>query len=758
MTKRKMRFTWVLSACLLCVAAAFCVGVPLGILALVAAIPVVYLAYKPLIPTPAPIWFIYNNHIKPKFCKKAAPSPKVTPGGYREPEFGTFAADFYIAPHGSDANAGSREAPFATFARARQAVREMDKTEKTAVTVAVQAGEYAAEQILFEEADGGREDCPVIYRASGGEAVINGGFRIPVSAFSKVTEEAILRRLAPQAREQVRVADLAALGLTKEQIGKICVYGTYHTADYYDGDWVGPLHCELFVEDKRQTLARYPNGDRCLGCGKVLFTRGGPNSESLDSPDAAWRLERNPKSDVFEIDGALVKRMASWESLEDVWMFGYWRYDWADATTPVGKFDPEKGTLSPKFVSQWGVRKDAPYYFFNVLEELDAPGEWYLDRGSLKLYLFPEGEPKDIFLSVSRKNLLKVCNAHHLTFDGFTFQGTRGDAVSVEGSHITFENCTVKNVAGHAMTVKGTGNRIRNCHITRVGKAGILLDGGDRETLTPGGSVVENCLIHSWSEIYKTYCPAIDVKGVGHRIRHNEMYDSPHEVIWYHGNDHVIEYNHIHDACLLTKDGGAIYAGKSWSYYGNVIRGNVIHDLGTPYYTACAIYMDDAMSGQTICDNLLVNIPGIAIQLGGGRDYTVKNNTIINCANSPISYDNRAIEGALHGTWFHYCTEPGGLMWQWLHETAYKSEIWQKRYPQMAAFCEDFEQARSPYFIPNPGCSDVSDNLTLDAGPFHGHILCREAKKFGNIRNNPILPLKDLEKYFPNAGEGNYEK
>ena len=119
MTKRKMRFAWVLSACLLCVAAAFCVRVPLGILALVAAIPVVYLAYKPLIPTPAPIWFIYNNHIKPKFCKKAAPSPKVTPGGYREPEFGTFAADFYIAPHGSDANAGSREAPFATFARAR---------------------------------------------------------------------------------------------------------------------------------------------------------------------------------------------------------------------------------------------------------------------------------------------------------------------------------------------------------------------------------------------------------------------------------------------------------------------------------------------------------------------------------------------------------------------------------------------------------------------------------------------------------------
>ena len=758
MKERKRRFVIALALCLAAVAGGFFLSVPLGIGALVAAVPVVYLFYKPMIPTPAPIWFIYNNHIKPRLCKKTAPAPKVDIGGYQKPEFEEFQADFYISPQGSDENDGSENAPFATFDRARQAVRELDRQGKSAVTVAVRAGEYNVDQILFAEQDSGSEDCPVIYKAHGGEAVLNGGFHLPASAFHPVTEDSILRRLTPQARERVRVADLRELGLTKEQIGVIHVIGSFHMAAQYDGDWIGPLHCELFVDDRRQTLARYPNGEEYLSTGTPLFTVGAGETDQSGTFDPEWRRKRNPKSDIYEVDEALAKRIASWETLEDVWMFGFWMYDWADASTPIGSFDPEKRTLSPKFVSQWGARKGAPYYFFNVLEELDAPGEWYLDRDSLKLYLYPEGEleGKDIFLSVTGKSILDIRGASYLTFDGFICKGTRGDAVTVEADHITLQNCTIKNVAGNAAVIKGTGNTVRNCHITRTGKAGILMDGGDRDTLTPGGSVVENCLIHNWSEIYQTYCPAVELRGVGNICRHNEMHHSPHEVIWYHGNDHVIEYNHIHHTCLLTKDGGAIYSGKNWSYYGSIIRENVIHDLGTPYYTACAIYMDDGMSGQTICDNLLINIPGIAIQLGGGRDYVVKNNIIVNCANSPISYDNRAREGALYGGWFRYCSAPGGVMWQWLHETAYKSEVWQKHYPQMAAFYEEFDRPNDPRFVPNPGCSQVRDNVILDGGPFHGNIICREAKRFGQIQNNRFYPLGAMDKLFADPKRGCY--
>ena len=758
MKKRRMRFACALVASLICVAAAFCVAVPLGIGILVAAIPVAYLMYKPLIPTPEPLWFLYNNHVKPRLCSKKAVSPNVTLGGYKKPEFSEFNADFYIAPNGSDDNDGSKDAPFQSFERAQKAVRELDKSGRTSVTVAVCAGEYRVEQITFEACDGGSEDCPIVYKAHGGEVILNGGFSIRADAFSAVTDESILRRLTPDAQAHVKVADLQKLGLTKEQIGVIHVFGAFHMAAQYDGDWEGPLHCELFVNDQRQTLARYPNGEEFLETDKPIFTVGGSESEQTGTFDPEWRKQRNPKSDIYEVNEKLAQRISSWETLEDVWMFGYWMYDWADASTPIGAFDPEKRTLSPKFVSQWGARKGAPYYFFNVLEELDTPGEWYLDRKNRKLYLYPDGElaTADIMLSVTTKSILRVKGAKHLTFDGFTVQGTRGNAIEVEADHIAIQNCTVRNSAGDAIVMKGYENRVQNCHICHTGKGGITLDGGDRETLTPGNCVAENNLIHSWSEVYKTYCPAVLLQGVGNVCRHNEMYDSPHEVIWYHGNDHIIEYNHIHHACLLTKDGGAIYAGKNWSYYGSHVRYNCIHNLGTPYFTACGIYMDDGISGQNIYGNLLVNIPGIAIQLGGGRDFEVRDNIIVNCTNTPLYYDNRAREGALFGGWFHYCSEPNGFMWKLLWNSPYKNPVWQKHYPKMAAFYEQFDAPENPCFVPNPGCSQVEDNIIFDAAPICRNIICKEARRFGRIRNNKIHSINKLSFYFADPQKGDY--
>lgn len=100
----------------------------------------------------------------------------------------------------------------------------------------------------------------------------------------------------------------------------------------------------------------------------------------------------------------------------------------------------------------------------------------------------------------------------------------------------------------------------------------MILTGGDRETLTSSENVVTNNLIYDWSQVYRTYQAAVSLNGVGAVCSHNEIYNSPHEAITYSGNNHVIEYNVIHDVVLESSDAGAIYAGRSWSYYGNVIR------------------------------------------------------------------------------------------------------------------------------------------------------------------------------------------
>ena len=241
-----------------------------------------------------------------------------------------------------------------------------------------------------------------------------------------------------------------------------------------------------------------------------------------------------------------------------------------------------------------------PYYFFNVFEELDAENEWFVDRNNLKLYFIPPADfqNKSLELSLSVSDLITLQNVQNITFDGITFTGTRASAIRGTGSNITIQNCVMKNVGENAVELTGEHILVENNEITATGKAGVILTGGDRQTLTSSENIVSNNLIRDWSQVYRTYQAAVNLNGVGAVCSHNEIYNSPHEAVTYTGNNHVIEYNVIHDVVLESSDAGAIYSGRSWSYYGNVIRYNCIYKIGLDQFTPSGIYFDDALSGQ----------------------------------------------------------------------------------------------------------------------------------------------------------------
>ena len=663
-------------------------------------------------------------------------------------------ADFYVSPDGNDENDGSIEKPFATIEKARDAVRAMDKTGLDGITVAIKAGDYRISSLEFTTDDSGTESCPVTYCAYGdGEVVLNGGISFSGKDFGKVTDKDMLSRLGKKAKKKVLCLDLSKYGITAEQYGKIYAIGSYNTAAQYDGDYTGNLYCELFVNDKRQTIARYPNGEY-LYTEKVIKTGLGRESNGGQTAVPNWDSIRNPESDVYKVSRKLAKRISGWETLDDVWMFGFWKYDWADASTLIGYFDADKRELSPKFVSVYGTKEDAPYYFFNVFEELDEEGEWYLDREKGIIYLYPgeDFSASAVDLTLTTKPIIKV-NSDYLTFEGLTVKGTRGDAINVNGNSVTVINCLIKNVAGNAIVMNGYNNLASENEITRTGKGGIVINGGDSVTLTAGKSRADNNLIHDWSEIYQTYQPAVTLGGVGNICSHNEIYNSPHEAITYSGNNHVIEYNVIHDVCLLSDDAGAIYSGRRWDWYGTVIRYNCIYDLGADGHTPDGIYMDDALSGQTIYGNLLINVPKYAIHLGGGRDLDVRNNIIINTNDRSISYDQRAIDGA-NGGWFTH-TLPNTGMWLSLYSSPWKTELWQQAYPGTARLKDDFSNQDDPDFAPNPSYSTVTGNLIINANKSIGEI-SDKANQFSNISGNAIYRLTKLGKIFNSPGTGDY--
>ncbi len=665
--------------------------------------------------------------------------------------------DFYVSTKGNDSNSGTKDAPFLTIEKAVEAVRNIDKADKSGITVCIEAGEYRVSSLAFAKEDSGTAECPITYCAIGGEVILNGGVTLSHDSFKSVTEyPEISGRLTPEARENVVVVNLteAPYSLTKDDWGKIYAIGSYHTASSYDGDYMGELYCELFVNDKRQTLARYPDTD-FLYTEEVVKTGLGKESDGALTEIKDWDKIRNPESDVYKVNSELANRIAGWKTLEDVWMFGYWKYDWADASSPIGSFNAQTGEISPKFVSLFGTKEDAPYYFFNVREELTSEGEWYLDRENGLLCLWkPENfEEAQIDLSLSLNPVINA-EADHLTFDGITFKGTRSDAVIITGDNNTVQNCLIKNVSGNALVMYGSNNLAYNNEITRTGKGGIYISGGDTETLTSGNSKADNNYIHDWSEIYQTYQPAVTLEGVGNICSHNEMANSPHEAITYRGNNHIIEYNNIHDVCLLSDDAGAIYSGRSWVWYGNIIRYNCIYNVGSGEHKPDGIYLDDALSGQQIYGNLLINIPRNSIHIGGGRDNVVTNNIIVNSGQNAIYFDERARDGALNNGWFTHAHIGSGDMWDALYASPWQSKIWQNAFPEYKTITDDISESDSAAYIPNPA-SMVKGNLIFNKYKEIGDIY-ESAYRFSDISDNEVYSLNKSKEIFADIDSGNY--
>ena len=134
------------------------------------------------------------------------------------------------------------------------------------------------------------------------------------------------------------------------------------------------------------------------------------------------------------------------------------------------------------------------------------------------------------------------------------------------------------------------------------------------------------------------------IGGVGQRASHNLIHDHPHCAILFNGNDHLIEFNEIHHIALETGDVGAIYTGRDYTFRGNRIRYNFVHDTGGVGMGSMGMYMDDCVSGTEIFGNIFYKVQRAAF-LGGGRDHQVVNNIFVEC-NHAVELDGRGLDSS----------------------------------------------------------------------------------------------------------------
>jgi len=588
---------------------------------------------------------------------------------------------YYVSPAGNDSWSGAlpepneekTDGPFATLERARDAVRSLKKEKgrlEEGITVYLREGTYTVTGALRLTAeDSGSEKAPVVWRAYPGEnAKLVGG--IYIDRFEPVTDPEILRRLGEKYRDKIVRADLKAAGVSN-----------FGLMDPASGKRV-----ELFFKGRFMTPARYPN-EGWLRIADVPQTGERMINRGLDRDKSP--VPRGRHYGRFTYPGDRPKR---WEKNDNLWVHGYWTWDWADEYLKVARIDTETREIYPAEPHhRYGYTKNQRFYFLNILEELDSPGEWYLDTGTGILYFWPPspaGE-KDVLVSTLEGPMISLEGTSNVTLRGLIFEGGRGEAVIISGGeNNTIAGCTFRNFGQTAVKINGgTNNGILSCDIYDVAAGGVELHGGDRKTLTPAGNYAVNNHIHDFGIRLKTYRPAVLTTGVGNRIAHNLIHDAPHCGIFLvtsrMGNDHIIEYNELHSLAKETGDVGAIYlCARDFTMRGNIIRFNYLHDIHGPgLLGAMAIYLDDFTSGTLVYGNICRRASR-AVLLGGGRDNVIENNIFIECEPS-VHVDARGLG------WAKYYFEKNNRFRELMEAVDYRNPPYSEKYPELLTLQDD---------------------------------------------------------------------
>jgi hypothetical protein len=562
-------------------------------------------------------------------------------------------AQVYVAPNGNDQNAGTIHQPIASFKKAQQLVRKMKGTGP--IQVIFKSGTYYLPETVHFTVDDSKKNGVIFQAEQEGTVVISGGKKLSLS----------WKPYSPN----VFVADVQDL----------------ETID------------QLFVNDVRQRMARYPNTQE----GKNVYD--------------AWDLSHTIKVDSLN-DVLLPSRVNRWQDPTGAYLHAMHHSLWGDMHWVV-KGKDQRGEL----ILEGGWQNNRPSKMHpvyrmveNVFEELDAPGEWFFHATQRKLYYFPD---KKVDLKtatvevVQLKHLIEfngtadkpVRNIH---LKGFVFKHTartfmdnkeplqrsdwtvyRGGAVMFNGAENCFiTGCEFSAVGGNSVFVNHYNRNIvvRSCYIHHSGASGILFVGdsaavrspiygyvkrdyalldtvkGPRSQNYPSDCLVEDCLITLTGRDEKQTAGVHLSVSANIRINHCSIYDMPRAGININEGTfggHIIENSDVFNTVLETGDHGSFNSwgrDRYWTgdgrevvkamekspdlYLLDMLAPNIIRNNRWRCDHGWDIDLDDGSSQYRIYNNVLLNR---GLKLREGYDRIVTNNIMLNNSLHPhVWYTN----------------------------------------------------------------------------------------------------------------------
>lgn len=659
----------------------------------------------------------------------------------------------YVSQSGNDNANGSENAPFKTVEKARDTLRQMKQNGtigKSGAVVYIREGTYTrTDSILFEVQDSGTADAPIVYRNYPNEKVdFIGGVKIQKSEFSPVTDESVIAKFPKIClKNKILQFDLKTLGITQ-------LPEPYWAGNYSYNELMTAVHGkttpekspELFINNEVQTIARYPNNENLTI--KTIVENGAVPANWQESKKGTAEYvppeERIPTPFTIGIDYKELKR---WETAKDALLWGMWKFSWADQTVPLKSVDPEAGTITSMYPSLFGIGLNQPFYVYNLLEELDCEGEYYIDRNNLMLYTYPKEDAGEFeaVLSLAQNPIFELQYCQNMSVKGINIFYSKGIGVHLNNcTNVTVENCETGYLADKGIRIDGgkrCGAKNNYVHDT---DGGIAIQGGDRETLTSCNHYIENNRIERYSRIRKTYNPAIEMYTVGGRAMYNQVSDGGHLALLFWGNENTIAYNEFFNCANQADDMGVIYQGRSLTMLGNKIMYNYIHDIKSSANTQLGVhgvYLDDGFSGGYVYGNVMENVTGYGVHLTG-RDCDVKNNIFVNVSGAITLMDYRDMEGTT-----------GQYLLNDLKAVPYESDIWKAKYPQLLGM----DKAIFPSLHKNNNVTGnlcynsarvkLAQNVPSDWGKDENNLFVTTDPGFYDLENRNYLLKKDSIAY-----------
>lgn len=554
----------------------------------------------------------------------------------------------FAAPDGDDSASGTIDAPLRTLAGTRDAVRKLiaDGIPDGGITVYFRGGEYVfAETVLFNESDSGIASAPVVYTAYPGETpVFTGGIHIDGGNFKSVTDETALARLRPEARDSVVSANLFELGLSYDDLDMSRAFWEAgnlreYVSEEYADNGNHPRTMQIFADGEALIRARYPNRTEGTFKENPYFTYLNVPRVTESGFDYKTELP-NGKNARFI---TTVSHIRNWRDIEDIFVGGMLGWEFFYDMTRIKSFDPDTLEIELQGVPMSGIMENTRYAFENVFEELDASGEYYIDKHSGELYIYAETPPNGVSVSMlDTAYMADISGASFISFENLTFELTRGSALRIRGGESNAaRGCTFRNLGINGVVIgeyasatrdlaaayladeldtdentaarNGYRHEVTDCDFINTGFAACEIRSGDTLTRTPGNMLFENNLIAYSGLLGRAYCSGLAVDGVGITVKNNSFYYTLGQAIYGNVIDTEITYNEFTDCPAdMAEDTCTIYLNYGGLNEGVLVRYNYFHDvtnrdkvaIGFGYARRSGVGYDNQLPFKDYCYNV----------------------------------------------------------------------------------------------------------------------------------------------------------